>query len=288
MPLPTPLSRRKRDVHKNSFGHVFVLAGSKEMLGAAALCSLAAMRSGAGLVTLGIPQSLNSVAQKKISNVVMTLALEETREQTLSLKAFSKIQSQFTKCDSIAIGPGLSQHPSTQKLILKVIQTSPVPVVIDADALNALCEHLQVLVQSKTDLILTPHPGEMMRLLNRHKPIETQDRKAVVEQFVRKYPVTLLLKGHHTLVAQKGRTTYINKTGNAGMATAGSGDVLTGMIAAFVAQGMDSFEATRFGAYLHGLAGDLAAKNGSQTSMIASDLIDSIAPAIKQTDQSKR
>jgi NAD(P)H-hydrate epimerase len=281
MRLPTLLSRRKSKVHKNQFGHVLVLAGSKRMLGAAALASLAAIRSGAGLVTLGVPESLNAAAHKKISNTIMTFPLKETRAQTLALSAFKQIQSSFSSYDAIAIGPGLSGNPGTQQLIRKIIETSPLPLVIDADALNALCGSLKSLVKTKTVKILTPHPGEMSRLIGQPiRSIEKKRSKAALA-FAQKYHCTLLLKGAKTVVASPEKKIYTNTTGNAGMATAGSGDVLTGMIAAFVAQGLSGFEAAKCGAYLHGKAGDLAAKAKTRLSMIATDIIEFIPKAIQ-------
>jgi len=282
MRLPTPLLRRKSNVYKNQFGHVLILAGSRRMLGAAALTSLAAIRSGSGLVTLGIPQSLNSIVQKKITNVVMTLPLMETKNQTLALEANRQLKKTYSSYSAIAIGPGLSQNPSTKKLILKIIGESPLPLIIDADALNALCGNLTTLTKTKTIKILTPHPGEMARLIKKAKNSIEKDRRGVACAFARKYHCNVLLKGSKTVVASPQQRIYTNtKTGNAGMATAGSGDVLTGMIAAFVAQGLTGFDAAKYGAYMHGKAGDLAAKSKTRLSMIASDIIENIPKAIR-------
>lgn len=287
MRLPAPLSRRRAGVHKNQFGHVCVIAGSRRMLGAAALTSLAAMRAGAGLVTVGVPQSLNGIAQKKISNVVMTWPLRETKEQTLALAAWGQIEAAWDKFNVFAIGPGLSAQESTQRLIRKLIAVCPKPIVIDADALDALCGHLEILRQTETLKILTPHPGEMARLVHRSKDdIEKNRRQAAVE-FARTYGCVLLLKGHRTVVASPDGKVYVNTTGNAGMATAGSGDVLTGMIAALVGQGLTVFEAAKCGAYLHGKAGDLAAQAKTKLAMIASDIIDNIPAVVKRIESGK-
>lgn len=282
MRLPAPLLRRKSNVHKNDFGHVLVLAGSKHMMGAAALSSLAAIRSGAGLVTLGIPKSLNTVAQKKISNAVMTYPLPETKAQTLSSTASKQIKDSYPVFDVIALGPGLSRNSSTQRLILNIIETSPIPLVIDADALNALSQSLNSLKKTKTLKILTPHPGEMARLTKKKKSSVEANRTNIACTFANKYNCVILLKGHKTIVASPQRKVYVNSTGNPGMATGGSGDVLTGMIAAFVAQGLSGSDAAKYGAYLHGKAGDIAAKSKTQTAMIASDIIDYIPAAIKK------
>jgi len=287
MPLPTPLSRRKSNAYKNQFGHVLVLAGSARMLGAAALTSLSAIRSGAGLVTLGIPKSLNAPAQKKISDTIMTFPLKETGKQTLALAAFTQIKDSYASYDVIAIGPGLSKNPSTQRLIRKIIETSPLPLIIDADALSALCGHLGSLTKTETTKILTPHPGEMARLIGRKKNTVEKNRKDIAGTFSKKHNCILLLKGAKTIVASPAGKIYTNTTGNAGMATAGSGDVLTGMIVAFAAQGLSGFEAAKYGAYLHGKAGDLAAKSKTQLSMIASDIIDHIPTVVKRGKSGK-
>ncbi len=280
MRLPTPLSRKNPNAAKYDFGHVFILAGSPSMLGAAALTTLAAMRAGAGLTTLGIPKSLNLTAQKKISHSVMTHPLAETKNHTLSSEAFAKIKQFYPRCNVIAIGPGLSQNPSTQNLIRKVIATSPQPLVIDADGLNALAEHLDILRKTKTPKILTPHSGEMARLTGLSRSTVENNRAKIALDFSHKFSCVLLLKGYHTIVASPDGKFYTNKTGNIGMATAGSGDVLTGIIAAFLAQGLDVFTAAKYGAYVHGKAGDLAARRLSKTSLIATDLIDDLPRAI--------
>ncbi len=281
MRLPTQLSRTKNKVHKNSFGHVLVLAGSPRMLGAAALTGGAALRSGCGMATIGIPRELNSVIQKKIPNEIMTLPLPQTKEGTIALSAFRQIQNSIDKYTVIAIGPGLSLNTQTQKFICKIIEKSPIPIIIDADALNALSQKPDKLLQSKTSKVLTPHPGEMSRLTKLSKKYIEENRKKVAMDFAKKYHCALLLKGHHTFVADHRGNTYLNKTGNNGMATAGSGDVLTGIIAALLAQNLTAFEAAKYGAYLHGTAGDIAAKKKGKLSLIASDITDHISDVFK-------
>lgn len=279
MRLPTRLLRRSPDAHKGNFGHIFILGGSARFSGAAVLCAEAALRSGAGLVTLGIPKSLNSAIIKIKSKEVMTLPLAETTEGTLSLSAFQKVKDFSKNIDVLAVGPGLTQNKSTQNLVRKVISNINKPIVIDADGLNALAGHLDLLGITR---ILTPHPGEMARLLGISVKNIQNNRKEIAAKFCRVHKVTLVLKGHNTVVADYKSNLYINKTGNPGMATAGSGDVLTGMIAAFLGQGLDAFNAAKYAVYLHGLAGDLAAKEKTQLSMIASDIIDKIPEAIKR------
>jgi NAD(P)H-hydrate epimerase len=273
------LLRRRLKSNKGDFGRIFILAGSSQYSGAAILCSLAALRSGAGLVTLGIPQGINSAIIKIKPVEVMTLPLPETKEGSLGISGFDRIKTFLEKCDLAVIGPGLTQNISTQKLLLKLLSKIDKPMVIDADGLNALVGHLNLLSNMH---VLTPHPKEMSRLSGLSISDIQGNRSEVAKKFAKKYKITLVLKGHKTVVSDYSGNLYINKTGNPGMATAGSGDVLTGMIAAFMGQGLGAFEAGKFAVYLHGLAGDLAAKEKTQISLIASDIIDKITEALKR------
>jgi len=215
----------------------------------------------------------------------MTLPLPETKEMTLSSAGYKKIKEFIKDIDVLVIGPGLTQNKSTQSLVRKVITQTDKPTVIDADALNALAGHLDLLYAIRYTLyakILTPHPGEMARLLGISVKKVQSNRQYIAKKFAKDYKVTVVLKGHNTVVADYKGNLYINRTGNPGMATAGSGDVLTGMIAAFLGQGLDAFSAGKDAAYLHGLAGDLAAKEKTQLGLIASDIIDKIPEAIKK------
>ena len=246
------------------------------MLGAAALSSLAAMRSGAGLVTVAVPKDLNLTLQKKISNVVMTKPLAQSPTGAFSLKAYDQLKKIWDQFDAIAIGPGLGRKPATQQLARQVIIHCPKPLVIDADALFALAGHTQILFKAKAARVLTPHCTEMSRLTNLSSKEIEASRLKTARDFARRYNCVILLKGHRSVVASPGGETYINHTGNVGMATAGSGDVLTGMITAFLGQGMGPFDAAKYGAYYHGKAGDLAAREKSKASIIASDIIEQI------------
>ncbi|OGX09110.1 MAG: NAD(P)H-hydrate dehydratase [Omnitrophica WOR_2 bacterium GWA2_47_8] len=253
------------------------------MLGAAALTSLAAMRAGAGLVTVAVPKTLDPVLQKKISPVIMSLPLPETKNQSLALSALKILQRNISKFSALALGPGLSRDPSTRQLICKIIKKFSIPMVIDADALNALAKNVKILLKAKGVKILTPHPGEMTRLTGYSKQYIEKNRKEVACKFAQEFKCILLLKGHKTVVADPGGKVYVNTTGNAGLATAGSGDVLTGMITAFLAQGLNGFEAAKLGAYLHGKAADLAIRKIPKASLIATDIIDFLPQAIKST-----
>ncbi|MEK6567691.1 MAG: NAD(P)H-hydrate dehydratase, partial [Candidatus Omnitrophota bacterium] len=252
-------SRRKPDTHKGDYGRIFVLAGSLGLSGAAVLCANSAMRSGAGLVTLGVPEGLYSIIAKKAYPEVMVRPLAETKARTLSLKAYPAIMSLTQKADLLAIGPGLSQNPQTQKLIRRIISNIHKPMVIDADALNALSGNLEILRINPNLKILTPHPGEFSRLSGAPRAYIEKNRETLAKKFAYDYNIILVLKGHNTVVASPDKL-YINKTGNPGMATAGSGDVLSGIISALLGQGLSGWTAAKTGAYLHGLAGDIAAK----------------------------
>ena len=273
--------RRKPDTHKGDYGHIFVLAGSLGFSGAAVLCANSAMRSGAGLVTLGVPEGVYSIIAKKAYPEVMVRPLAETKDKTLSLKAYPAIMSLIEKTDVLAIGPGLSRNPQTQKLIRRIISNIHKPMVIDADALNALSGNLEILRINPNLKILTPHPGEFSRLSGAPRVYIQKNRETLAKKFAYDYNIILVLKGHNTVVASPNKL-YVNKTGNPGMATAGSGDVLTGIISALLGQGLNGFSAAKTGAYLHGLAGDLAAKEKTQAALIASDIIENIPEGIKR------
>jgi len=283
MRLPTRLLRRKINSHKGDYGHILILAGSAKFSGAGLLCAEAALRSGAGLVTLGIPKSINQAVIINKIREVMTLPLPETKEGTLSLGALNKINEFLKKVDILIIGPGLGSNKSTFSLIRKVIAKTTQPMVIDADGLNALNNHLDIIKNHKGKIVLTPHPAEMSRLFGVKVGVIKKNMKFVAKKYAKHYNSVIVLKGHNSVVTDGSSQCYINKTGNPGMATAGSGDVLSGIAGAFLAQGLDSFEAAKYAAYIHGLAGDIAAKKKTQMGLIASDIIKNIPGAIKRS-----
>lgn len=280
----TQLFKRKINSHKKDFGHVFILAGSRGFTGAGILTASACLRSGAGLVTLGVPKSLISVFEKRVVEV-MTKPLANTKNGSLSLKAYPGIIKFIQKADVLVIGPGLSQNSSTQKLIRKLIYSKiNIPLVIDADGINALVNHLDILSKTREQrptTILTPHPGEFARLLNKPTSYIQKNRLELAKKFAKDYGVILVLKGHNTIVCDNSRH-YINKTGNPGMATAGSGDVLTGIITALLAQKIDAFSASKTAAYVHGASGDIAKKELGEISLIATDIIKFLPKAFKK------
>ncbi len=273
--------KRKQDSHKGNFGHLFILAGSRGFSGAACLCAESALRSGAGLVTVGIPESLHGIVGVKLTEA-MTKPLPQTKSGTLSLKAFTQLKNFFQRIDILAIGPGLSQEVETQQLIRKIISEIDIPMVIDADGLNALEGKLELLKKNTAMKIITPHPGEMARILGISIDEVQKNRRILAKRFSCRYNMVTILKGYRTVVADSSGKTYLNTTGNPGMAKAGTGDVLTGIIAAFCAQGAAAFEAAKAAVYVHGLAADLALKEKGKVSLLASDIIDTLPEVFKK------
>jgi len=280
MRLPVQLLKRKPDTHKGDYGHILIIGGSRGLSGAVCLSAKAALRSGAGLVTVGVPKSLNDIFEIKLTEA-MSLPLAE-EEGALSQEAFSNIKSFLKKIDLIVLGPGAGLGISTRKLIIRIIKEIDKPMVVDADALTALALNPEVLLKRKTKtLVLTPHLGEFSRLVKLDVGKIKKKRKELVKKFALRYNLTLILKGSSTLVSD-GRRIFENNTGNPGMATAGSGDVLSGIIAGLLSQGVDQFKAAKVGVYLHGLAGDFALRDKTQNCLIASDIIEYLPSTIKR------
>ena len=269
--------------HKGTYGHVGIIAGSVGKTGAAALAARAALRVGAGLVTIATPASVNDTLEAKLLEA-MTVPMPETNERTLAWSGLDLLVT-FTKARSaVAIGPGLTTHPETVELIHALITRLEKPSILDADALNALAGHPALLAECKVPLILTPHPGEMARLEEQATPQSVNaDRIGTASGFAQQRGVILILKGARTVVAHPNGQVAICPTGNPGMATAGTGDALTGIIVGLLAQGLNAWDAARAGTYLHGLAGDLAAASLGSAGMIAGDLIERIPHALTQT-----
>jgi len=271
------LPPRKPDAHKGDFGHLFVLSGSPGKTGAAALLCQAAVRVGTGLVTLGIPESLNPIMEVKITEA-MTEPLPETEDKTLALKGRSRVRELLTKKNALAVGPGLSLNAETARLIRSLVRETDLPMVIDADGLSAWVGKMDLIpkIKRKGSVVFTPHPGEMARLLQCPVQEVQRDRIQVARNFAQEYGQVLVLKGADSLVATPEGEIFINPTGNPGMATGGMGDVLTGMVGGFLAQGFHPVEAAKLGVFLHGLAGDWVAHQKGERGMAATDLIDRI------------
>ncbi len=269
---------RPRGIHKGAAGHLLIVAGAVGKKGAALMTAEAALRSGAGLVTIALPKSID-VATAGLKEV-MTLPLPETEEGTLSQAGEKLLRQAIKGKDAVAIGPGLSENEETQRLVRTLIGEVSIPMVVDADALNALAGDLSVLKNRKIPAVLTPHPGEMGRLVGKRADAIQRDRPSVAADFAEAWNAIVVLKGAHTIIAAPDRSLRINNTGNPGMATAGTGDALTGIIGAWLAQGIAPIEAATWGVALHGDAGDLAAAGRGEIGLITSDLIEQIPKAI--------
>ena len=263
------LPPRRPDAHKGDFGLALIVGGSRGMAGAASLAGMAALRGGAGLVRLAVPETiLDTVAA--FEPCYMTIPLPADAAGRLTAGAFDRIAELAEQATVVACGPGLGRSLDLDQLVVRLYEQIARPMVFDADALNALASEPEVLVRPGGPRILTPHPGEFARLIGRK--LEDELRQEAAVQLAARCGMVLVLKGHRTLVTD-GRRRAINTTGNPGMATGGSGDVLTGLITALACQHLEAFEAARLGVHLHGLAGDLAAEELGQVSMVASDLI---------------
>jgi len=271
----------KGDTHKGSRGHLLVLAGSSGKTGAAALTALGGLRGGAGLVTLGIPESLNAIVEVKLTEA-MTVPLPETGTGHLSQVAWEKVEALFEGKTALAIGPGLSMHPETVKLVRKIVSECPLPMVIDADGLNAIGGRMQVLEQAAHRTVLTPHPGEMARLTGLQAAEIQQNRIRVADEFIGTHKCFLVLKGARTLVGTPAGGLYVNPTGNPVLAAGGTGDVLTGLIAGFLARGFSLKDAAIAGPYVHGLAADLLSQCMGLSGVLAGELL-TVIPEIIDT-----
>ncbi|HEX2055357.1 MAG TPA: NAD(P)H-hydrate dehydratase [Nitrospiraceae bacterium] len=276
------LPLRRPSSHKGTYGHAGIIAGSVGKTGAAAMAAKAALRVGAGLVTVAVPSGVNDTLEAKLLEV-MTAPMPETKARTLARSSVERLLSFARTKTAIAIGPGLTTHPETVDLIHELVKRIDKPCVLDADALNALAGKASLLTESKFPPILTPHPGEMARLETDASPQSINaDRIGVASRFARERGVLVVLKGARTVVARPDGMAAICPTGNPGMATAGTGDVLTGMIAGLLAQGLSQWDAACTGTYFHGLAGDLTARTVGQAAMTAGDLIEHIPQALAQ------
>ncbi len=277
------LPERVPSAHKGIFGHAGIIAGSVGKTGAAALAARAALRIGAGLVTVATPSSVNDVLEAKLLEA-MTMPLPETKARTLARSGLDRILTFIQARTAIAIGPGLSTHHETVELVQALMKHLDRPSVLDADALNALVGRASMLTECKTPPILTPHPGEMARLeVDATVQSVNADRIGTARRFARERGVFVVLKGARTVIARPDGLVAICPTGNPGMATAGTGDVLTGMIVGLLAQRVPPWEAACAATYFHGSAGDLASQHLGQAGMLASDLIAHIPYALQPT-----
>ena len=252
--------------HKGKFGKILLLCGSEGFTGAAALAAMGALRSGAGLVFLGVPRSIYTIAAVKLTEAIVFPLPDEGGK--LSREALPEILERLPKMDAVLLGPGLGQSQGVSEVVKAVLVQTDCPVVLDADGINVMAGHINVLRGRQAPTILTPHDGEFARLGG----VIGEDRVAAAEQMARDLGVIMLLKGHRTTITD-GATTYINRTGNPGMAVGGSGDVLAGIIASLLGQGIVPLEAAACGAWLHGAAGDRCAAEMGQYGMLPTDML---------------
>ena len=277
--LRSTVGPRAADSHKGDFGRLTIVAGSIGKTGAAHLCAMGALRSGAGLVTVATPRSCLPLVAAS-SPVFMTLELPDGSNGTLDASGLETLLEQ--EHDVIACGPGLGRTPEVAQFVRTLLEKATVPLVLDADALTVLADDPASLTGSEErDLIITPHPGEMARLVGVSVADVQSNRIQIATDFATAHHAYVILKGHRTVIATPDGRVYLNPTGNPGMATGGTGDVLTGMIAAWLAQLLDADAACRLAVFLHGAAGDLAEANQGQAGMIATDLFDHLGTALK-------
>ncbi|MFH1569011.1 MAG: NAD(P)H-hydrate dehydratase [Gemmatimonadota bacterium] len=275
------IPRRAPEAHKGSCGSALVLAGSVGLTGAAALTAEAALVSGAGRVTLGVPESLNDILEVKLTEVMTRPLPEVRRPRCLSLRSLGEVRRLLREADSLALGPGLGRHRETGELVRRLTAEVELPCVIDADGLHALAGWPGLAGGAHPNLVLTPHAGEFARLSGLEVETILAARVERARQFAQGAGLTLLLKGAPTVVAAADGRIFVNPTGNAGMATAGSGDVLTGLVAGLLAQGLEPLEAACAGAYIHGSAGDRARERLGEWGMKAGDIGAEIPAAMR-------
>ena len=264
--------KRKKDTHKGSYGHLLVVAGSLGKTGAAALAGKAALRTGVGLVTVATAQSAQPIVARSMAEL-MTEPLAETPEKTIAKEALPRALGLIKGKNALLLGPGLSTHPSTSEFVLGLLPKVKVPLVVDADGLNIIAAKPEILGRLRGPAVLTPHPGEFARLVGRTSEEVLKHRLEIMPEFAARYRVTVVLKGHRTLIAAPDGRVFVSPTGNPGMATGGTGDVLAGIIAAQVVQEKDLLGAVLSAVYVHGLAGDIAAETLGEKSLTAGDII---------------
>lgn len=274
------LPKRPRQSHKGSYGHVLMIGGSLKYSGAIILAARAAMRAGAGLVTVLTPECIADRVAMAYPELMVRPVLQ-TDMGSISADNWNEWRRIFERYSAILVGPGMTQHNDSLYLTRLLIREAAVPLILDADALQVLDQQAHWLEKANVPTVITPHPGEFAQLLGRNVADVQANRLRYAHEAARRTNTTVVLKGAHSVISSPGHPSYINPTGNPGMATAGSGDVLAGIVAALVGQGLPTFDAARIATWLHGRAGDLIAWSTSAHSLIASDLIDELPYAFK-------
>ena len=264
------------DSHKGDLGKLFVIAGSQGFTGAACMTANTATKSGVGLCYLGIPKSLNDICEIKLTETMTRILPEVGKRRCLALRGLGEYKQYFEWADACALGPGIGTHHETRELVKRLLSRINIPTVIDADGLNCLADNTQVLIEADFPCVLTPHPGELSRLLDIPIKDIVANRFKYARTAAEKFGKVVLLKGAPTFIASPEGQTYLNPTGNVGMAKGGSGDVLTGLIGALMAQGLPPLEVACCGAYLHGICGDYVREEIGALGMVPTDMIDAI------------
>lgn len=270
---------RKSISHKGSYGRVGIIGGSFGMCGSIELASKASMRTGSGYVYTIIPKSLSDIFSFKLTEAIIK-PINDNNLGHFSKESVNETLEIIKDLDVLALGMGLGQGSDQRDFTKAILEKVKLPIVLDADGINCISDNTEIL-SLNNNLVITPHPGEMATLLKVSVTEILKAREYYAEYAANKYQITVVLKGHQTVVASYNQDTYINTSGNPGMATAGSGDVLSGMIASLIGQGLSVYEASKLGVYLHGLAGDFGAKKYGEVSLIASDIVEHIYLAIK-------
>ena len=273
------LPKRKSDAHKGQCGRVFILGGSEGMTGAVCLSAMGALRSGAGLVTVGTADCERGIVACKLTEAMTVGFVSDSG--CIGFADRDRIRKIAEKSDVFVLGPGIGRDEETQKLILWLVQNVKTKIVLDADGLNAISANIDVLKGRKGEIVLTPHEGEMSLLCGKSVDEIKADRENTAVDLAKEYGVTVVLKGKNTIITD-GDKIFVNPTGNAGMATGGSGDVLSGVIGSLIGQGLSLLDGAVLGAYIHGRAGDLAKKDKGEMGLIASDIAENLPYAIKE------
>lgn len=275
---------RPADSHKGTYGTLLTVCGSYGMAGAALLCARAALRSGVGLLRVALPERVYPLLVEALPEAVF-LPVAEDAEGRFAAEALPRLQTALTDADAVVLGCGMGAGAPQQALVQELLRHSTVPVILDADGINAVSLHILVEETRSAPLILTPHPGEMARLLGVTTQVVQADRVGCATRLAQRCHAVVVLKGHRTIVASPQGQVAENPTGNPGMATGGSGDALAGIVGSLVAQGLPPYEAAVCGVYLHGAAGDAAARRHSQHGMLPTDLIEELGPLFLQFEK---
>lgn len=275
------LKPRKKDIHKGDCGKLLVIAGSKGMAGAAALACKSAIRSGVGIVKAAVPSVINDIIQISVPEAI-SVPLADNKKGQIETSCLNEILNHIKDCNAVAIGPGLGKNEDILKIINTIIKNTDIPLVVDADGLNAVGLNADTIFSLRNSIVITPHPGEMARLTGLDIKHINENRIEIAREYSRKWGIIVLLKGSRTVIALPNGKVYINTSGNPGMASGGSGDVLTGVLSSFLAQKFKIEDAVVAAAFIHGLAGDIMAEKFGEYGLAASDIATGTAVAIKE------